>query len=151
MIAIEQPATTHSSSAFMGPLRDEHFDLTHQAEIMHLVQLDQLEAARSLAQKTAEQCPNDEISWVMLSLVCEVQQDWCAARKALERLRDLQGHNIPASVQLHYIRVLHCLGEDMIAKAVLQAAMTRWPDDQMLRQEQQIALHRAQPRVARAG
>lgn len=135
MIAIEQSHNTHSMTAFMGPLRDEHFELTLQAEIMQLVEQQKLDAARTLAQQTADQCPRDEISWVMLSLVCEVQQDWHSARIALERLMDLQGVSSPVSVNLHYVRVLRCLGENLLAKAVLQAALERWPHDQMLRQE----------------
>lgn len=136
MIAIEQTPSALRNPAFMGPLRDEHFELTHQAEIMRLIQLDHIDAARTLAQQTAEQCPHDEISWVMLSLVCEVQQDWRAARTALEHLISMQGHKSPPSVHLHYIRVLRCLSEDLLAMAVLKTAIERWPEDQMLQQEQ---------------
>lgn len=138
MIAIEQKTSFQSTGAFMGPLRDEHFELTHQTEIMRLVQKQHIEAARTLATETAEQCPNDEISWVMLSLVCEIQQDWPAARLALEQLLQMQGDRSPPSVHLHYVRVLRCLGENLLADAVLQAAIERWPEDQMLSQEKPL-------------
>lgn len=138
MIAIEKQLSLTSTGAFIGPLRDEYFELNHQSEIMRLVSHGQIAAARTLAQETAAQCPNDEISWVMLSLVSEVQQDWPAARLALEQLLHMQGDKSPPSVHSHYVRVLRCLGENLLANAVLQAAIKRWPEDQMLSHEKSL-------------
>ncbi len=151
MIAIEQTPSILRNAVFMGPHRDKHFELTHQSEILRLVELNRIDAARTLAQETAEQCPHEEISWVMLSLVCEVQQDWQAARAALERLLELQDRKSPPSVHLHYVRVLRCLGENLLATAVLRSALQLWPEDTMLLNEQNTLQKHTPPHAPAAG
>lgn len=111
-------------------------DIEHiRADIVRLIEVERLTEARTLANHAAGMHPGEEIAWVMLALVCEVQQDWTGARHALEQAVQLQFPAVSAGVYFHYVRVLRCLGETQLADDVLFDACTIWPEDPNLQQE----------------
>jgi hypothetical protein len=108
-----------------------------KANVVRLIEQDQLADARILANRATQTHSRQEVPWVMLALVCEVQQDWSSAREALEQVMRLQSPAISAGVYFHYVRVLRCLGESIMAKAILIEACTLWPEDPHLQEEVQ--------------
>lgn len=110
-----------------------------RANITRLIGLKQIANARALAIRAAKEHPEQEVAWVMLALVCEVQQDWRSARSALEEAMALQQPVVTAGVCFHYVRVLRCLGEVALANHVLHDACALWPEDLALQQEMQAA------------
>jgi tetratricopeptide (TPR) repeat protein len=133
-LQLESPDSVAALPGSTTPTRVSDFD-DFRAEIARLIGRQELAQARELAHSAVQRFPAEEITWVMLALVCQVQQDWPGARNAYEQVMLLQKPAITALVYLHYVRVLRCLGKTALADEVVEQACAIWPEDRQLQAE----------------
>jgi hypothetical protein len=79
--------------------------------------------------------PTSEDLLVISCLLAEVLQDWTRAEELLIQLVEAQSPNTTAQTWLHLARVARCQNKLDDAWVVLDFAASRFPEDQMIREE----------------
>lgn len=79
--------------------------------------------------------PTSEDLLVISCLLAEVLQDWPRAEELLIQLVEVQSPNTTAQTWLHLARVARCQNKLDDAWVVLDFAASRFPEDQMIREE----------------
>lgn len=103
--------------------------------IAELVAQNNLSLAEALADAGLSLYPHHEEMLAIASLLAEVRQDWASAASLLEQLVSLQGSSTPLTTCLHWVRVLRCHCEPMLALKAVEHALHLHPNDPTLQAE----------------
>jgi hypothetical protein len=100
--------------------------------IAELVAQNNLPLAEALADAGLSLYPKHEEMLAIASLLAEVRQDWASAATLLEQLVRLQGASAPLATCLHWVRVLRCHCEPLLALQAVEHALHLHPGDAAL-------------------
>jgi len=102
-----------------------------------LVAEEKTEIAIALCEASLAVYPSEQDILAVYALVCEIKQDWGMAENCLVQLIQAQGADSTAQSWLHLVRVLHCQYKWEDAWIAVSFALSKFPDDEMLKQEMQ--------------
>jgi hypothetical protein len=102
-----------------------------------LVAEDKTEVAVALCEASLAIYPNEQDILAVYALLCEIKQDWPMAEQCLVQLIHAQGADSTAQSWLHLVRVLHCQNKWEDAWIAVSFALSKFPEDEMLKQEMQ--------------
>ena len=102
-----------------------------------LVAEEKTDVAVALCEASLAVYPSEQNILAVYALVCEIKQDWGMAENCLVQLIQAQGAESTAQSWLHLVRVLHCQCKWEDAWIAVSFALSKFPDDEMLKQEMQ--------------
>jgi len=95
------------------------------------------EIAVALCEASLAVFPSEQDILAVYALVCEMKQDWAMAEQCLVQLIQAQGAHSTTQSWLHLVRVLHCQNKWEDAWIAVSFALSKFPEDEMLKQEMQ--------------
>jgi len=102
-----------------------------------LVAEDKTEIGIALCEAALAIYPNEQDILAAYALVCEIKLDWEMAEQCLVQLIQTQGVESTAPSWIHLVRVLHCQNKWEDAWIAVSFALSKFPEDEMLKQEMQ--------------
>ena len=102
-----------------------------------LVAEEKTEIAVALCEASLAVFPSEQDILAVYALVCEMKQDWAMAEQCLVQLIQAQGAHSTTQSWLHLVRVLHCQNKWEDAWIAVSFALSKFPEDEMLKQEMQ--------------
>ena len=127
----------HSSGAFQYTELGKMSPSDVRQCIAALVEMEKTDVAIALCEAALAIYPTEQDILAIYALVCEIKQDWTMAEQCLVQLIQAQAADSTAQSWLHLVRVLHCQYKWEDAWIAVSFALSKFPDDEMLKQEMQ--------------